>query len=725
MKKNLTQKKANNTIAYFPWILVLGFFIGLPLIWADETLLDVSLLSRQLYLSAFIAVLMLTMFILYKKGIRFNFFKQEKIVLSGLLAYMAMHIISLFNVINGHEALFHLSKEFSFCVFFFLLYQLLKSRYEGRHILIKSVLVSSGIFIAIGVIQLTKADFSKFLSATSQQSYYLNTIMNEVYSTCSNKNLFGSILFLSLPFSVYGILAFDKNRFDTLFWRPLAIIVTIATICFIAILLSRTVFAALFLTVISAAVIFYIYIIKIKPQKTRTPISKKVKLSLIGAPIIIIVMSTLLISTTETKIEQTIKERIYLTINPEKYGYKDNQHGESSVAMRTLIWDKTIDMIKEHPLIGMGPGQWQIAIPKYGLDEFNQELRDGSLTFQRPHNDFLWIASEVGIIGLLGYLLFFIGIIHTGFLNIKRTDDKRTVTFNIIATSALIGWILISAIDYPHERIEHNVFFLTLAAIILADFVKIQDVQTAIAEKKQNKLPNKKLSKTTVVILCICTVICILGIKESHSFYEGEANGRKIILAHYDGKWDRVLSLTKNLDEQEYTINNYSVPLAYFRGIAYSMKGNDKTAITEFDKGLACHPYHILTICAKGTSMCNLKQYDESIKVFQDVLDISPRNPNALYNMAIAYYNKKEFTTAREYILQVPFDPKNRPGNFTNSYVTICKFASIADKELFNQSNLVTWLKDDNRIIATIKKYHSRDSVSFNNILLEELGPKQ
>lgn len=725
MKKNLTQKKANNTITYFPWVLVLGFFIGLPLIWADESLLDASLLSRQFFLSIFIPILMLIFFVSFPKSDGFKFCKQEKFILYGLLTYMAMHIISLANVINGHEALFHMSKEFSFCVFFFLLYQLLKSRYEGRHILIKSVLVSSGIFIAIGVIQLTKADFSKFLSATSQQSYYLNTIMNEVYSTCSNKNLFGSILFLSLPFSVYGILAFDKNRFDTLFWRPMAIVVTTATICFIAILLSRTVFAALFITIISAAIIFYIYIIKINPQKTGVPISKKLKATLIGAPIIIVLMTSVLIATTETKIEQTIKERIYLTINPERYGYKDNQHGESSVAMRTLIWGKTIDMIKEHPLVGMGPGQWQIVIPKYGLDEFNQELRDGSLTFQRPHNDFLWIASEVGIIGALGFILFLVGIIVTSILNIKRAYDKRTITFNILATSTLIGWILISAIDYPHERIEHNVFYLTIASIVLADFIQMQNSQDNATEKKKFIIATKKQTRTNAVILCTCTIICILGIKESHAFYKGEANGRNILLSHYDGNWNKVLLLTRNLDEQEYTLNNYTVPMSYYRGIAYSMKNDDKSAIKEFDKGLELHPYHILTICAKGTSMCNLKQYDESLDIFQQVLDISPRNSNAIYNMAIAYYNKKEFTTARDYILQVPFDPKNRPGNFTNSYVTICKFASIADKELFNQSNLVTWLKDDNRIIATIKKYHSRDSVSFNNILLEELGPKQ
>lgn len=707
------------------WSLVLLFFIGLPLVWADETLLDASLLSRALYLSAFIGVLMLAFFILFKKGVRFNFCKQERVILYGLLTYMAMHIISLVNVINGHEALFHLSKEFSFCVFFFLLYQLLKSRYEGRNFLIKSILISSGIFMAIGIIQLSKADFSKFLSATSQQSYYLNTIMNEVYSTCSNKNLFGSLLFLSLPFSIYGIFTFNKSRTESLVWRTLSIVLTVVDICFVALLLSRTVFAALFVAVVSATIIFYIYIIKIKPQKTGNPLSRKLKLALVISPIIIVAFATIFVTSTETKIEQTIKERIYLTINPEKYGYKDNQHGESSVAMRTLIWGKTIDMIKEHPLVGMGPGQWQIAIPKYGLDEFNLELREGSLTFQRPHNDFLWITSEVGIIGVLGFVMFLLGIIATSIINIKQADDKRTIIFNILATSTLIGWILISAIDYPHERIEHNVFYLALASIVLADFVKMQTSQEITTEKRKIVIPTKRQTRSTIGILCACTIICILGIKESHSFYEGEANGRNILLSHYAGNWDRVLTLTRNLDKQEYTLNNYTVPMPYYRGIAYSMKGNDKSAIEEFDKGLELQPYHILTICAKGTSMCNLKQYDESIDVFQQVLDISPRNSNALYNMAIAYYNKKEFTTARDYILQVPFDPKNRPANFSNSYVTICKFASIADKELFNQPNLVTWLKDDNRIIATINKYHNSDSVSFNNILLDEIGPKQ
>lgn len=723
--KNQIHKKADDKTGYLSWILASAFFIALPLIWAKDTLLDASLLSRQLYLSIYIAVLILGFFLFYKKGYRFAFCKQEKVILFELLAYMSMHIISLFNSINGHEAFLHMTKEFSFCVFFFLLYQLLIVRHEGRSILVKSIMVSSCIFIVIGITQLMNADFSKFLSATSYQSYYFNTIMNKVYSTCSNKNLFGSLLFLTLPFSAYGIITFNKNRFESIFWRPLAIISTIANLSFIVMLLSRTVFAALFVALLTAVITYYIYTIKIKPQKTGKPISKTLKYTLIGSPVVIVALASILLCSTETKIEQTIKERIYLTINPEKYGFRDNQHGESSVAMRTLIWGKTIDMIKEHPLIGMGPGQWQIVIPKYGLNEFNQELQDGSLTFQRPHNDFLWIASEVGIIGLLGFVLFFISTIAAGIRNIKRSDDPHIVTFNIIAISTIIGWIVISSLDYPHERIEHNVVFLAIAAIILADFVKMQNQQTPVTGKKQITLPSKKQNNTTFAFLCACTIICVAGIKESYTFYKGEANGRYVISAYYESQWDKVISFTNNLDKEEYTINNYSVPLAYFRGIAFSMKNNDKRAIEEFDKGLACHPYHILTICAKGTSACNLKQYDESIDIFQKVLDISPNNPNALYNMAIAYYNKKDFMTARDYILRVPFDPKNRPANFSNSYVTICKFATVADRDLFNQNNLITWLKDDNKIIATIKNFQKSDNVTFNDILLNELGPKQ
>lgn len=700
-----------------PYILVILFIMTLPVVWSEDSLLDASLLSRQRFLSFFLPILFIAFTVMCLKGFRFCFKnKLEKIIFSCIIAFMAMHIISFVNVINQHEATFHIAKEFSFCLYFFFVYQLLKKDHSWRNAIIKSILVSSAIFILIGVAQLANSDFSKYQNATSHQSYFLNKIMEGVFSTCSNKNLFSSLLFITLPVSIYGIFSLKESGKKSPFWFLLSVAITFTSLIFIALLLSRTVFAAILTSLFCSLILLYIYIIKIKPQETETPISNKTKYILIGFPIVVAVGLFLIVSLTDTKIEQTITERINLTLNPEKYGYRDNKHGESSVAMRTIIWGKTIDMIKKHPIVGSGAGQWQIVIPKYGVDEFNAELQEGSLTFQRPHNDYLWFASEVGILGLVFYLVFYFGIIIAGIYNIRKSKEKNVVTFNILAISALIGWMIISGIDYPHERIEHNIFYLTICALVFADYIKLQND----SDKKTSYNTIKTFS-----IMAVGLIICIVNFKLSNQYFKGEANGRKILEAHYKLNWDRVLKFTQNIDKQEYTLNNYTVPMYYYRGLALSMKNLDEDAIIEFNKALELHPYHILTLNAKGTSLCNLKRYDEAIEYFQQVLNISGKNTNALYNMAISYFDKKDFKTAFDYISKVPFDLKRKPANFDNSYITIIKFTALSEKDLYNQDNLAAWLKNDNKIIASIRKFHAGNCTSLSEVLIPELGPKE
>mgnify|MGYP001265377981 CR=1 FL=1 len=36
----------------------------------------------------------------------------------------------------------------------------------------------------------------------------------------------------------------------------------------------------------------------------------------------------------------------------------------------------------------------------------------GNVFFQRPHNDYLWILTETGILGLIGYMMIFIILIN-------------------------------------------------------------------------------------------------------------------------------------------------------------------------------------------------------------------------------------------------------------------------------------------------------------------------
>lgn len=711
-----------------PWVITSVFILLLPFIWADTTFagtslpkilpntvlfLDAPLLPRQLLLAAYLLVILPFYAIYVFKGNRFKFDRTETIIFGGLALFMIMHVVSCINVINGHEALFHLTKEFMFCLWFFTLYLMMRHNPNGRDWLIKTLTVVSMLFIAIAFIQLAQSDFSRYRAATEHRSYYLNQIMEHVFSTCSNKNLLASLLFITLPTAIYNITNFKRHNIWSAVWLVVGLATALCNLTLIVLLLSRTVFAALALSGLVAVVIIYIYILVINPRQTGKSVSTKTRAILTAAPVVALAAFVAFTTLTETQIEQTVKERINLTINPEKYGYKDNEHGESSVAMRRIIWGKTIEMIKEHPLIGSGPGQWQIKIPKYGVDEFGEKLREGATTFQRPHNDYLWIASEVGIIGLIGYLLFFVGIIAVGFVNIKKANNRSSVIFNTLAISALTGWMLVSLLDYPHERIEHNIVLLAICAIVLTYHEK-KDSESETDKRKENII---KIS-----LIALSAAIAIIGFSQTLQFCNGEQNARKLTGLYYKQGWKKIIQLTRKADSQPYTINNYSAPILYYRGFALAMSGDDQAAIVELEKALEFAPYHILTINACGTVYTRLRKIDEAKKMFERTLSLSSHNHNALFDMAIMCYNQKDFRQAFDYISKIPFNIDNKPANFDQAYLAMCRQVVNMDRKIYNPANFSAWMNDEKRIIATVKKFQS-DTCSFSKIMMDELGP--
>ncbi|MBR2194319.1 MAG: O-antigen ligase family protein [Salinivirgaceae bacterium] len=695
---------------YLPVVVFLGI---LPFVWDLNNMLDASLLPRQLALSFFLIAMTVTFAVLFFKGQRFCFDgKCVKIVFGGLAIFMLMHLISwAFGVVNGYEAFFRTVKEFGFCLFFLFIYQLIVNDYRGRDLILKFLLVAGAVFIIIGIIQFLKADFSKFEESTRNLSYYLNSIIEEIYSTCSNKNLFSSILFLTLPVSVYCMFCHDdSHRALSLSWQIFAGIVSIADLALIIIMLTRTVWAALALALVVAYILSYAR----KVQTSGGKVSLKTKLIYIGVPAGLVVIMIAVFALTDTQLERTVVERVAITFNPEKYGYRDNEHGESSVAMRKLVWGKTLEMVKDHPILGAGPGQWQIELPKYGLDEFGAKLRDGSLTFQRPHNDYLWFASEVGIIGLLGYLIFYVGILFAGLSNIKRTTNGRVALFNIVAVAALTGWIVVSLLDYPHERIEHNVFYLTISAIVLADYAK-----RVVADNQAEQSGNPTI---TMTILVFGLIVSGLHLWQTWAYYKGEKNGRLVLAAYYHEDWNAVVRLTRNVDAQMYTLDNYTVPIHYYRGVALSFKDNDKAAIGEFEQALEKHPNHMLSYCGLGASLMRMQRYDEAIKYVERVLEMSPRNSQALFDMAIIHYNKREFKQALDYMLKLPLVIESGPRNYEATRRSICRAAVAESAPRYNRDNLLNWLNNDSRVDSSIKRYYS-DSCSFDELILKELGP--
>ena len=119
---------------------------------------------------------------------------------------------------------------------------------------------------------------------------------------------------------------------------------------------------------------------------------------------------------------------------------------------RFELWSNAIDYIQIHPFFGCGLGNWKIESLPYWKDL----LSDYTVPYH-AHNDFLELATEIGIVGSLIYLFLFLYIFYKLFIYRKA---------NFLIASVLFVSLLVYCVDaffnFPLERPVMQVSFLII-----------------------------------------------------------------------------------------------------------------------------------------------------------------------------------------------------------------------------------------------------------------------
>jgi len=124
-----------------------------------------------------------------------------------------------------------------------------------------------------------------------------------------------------------------------------------------------------------------------------------------------------------------------------------------SMALRNRIglWRRTVAMFTDHPVVGVGPGNWPVVFPLYAEPDAS---RDGVLSARRAprqaHNDVLERAAETGLAGLLAALSLAFGAGAAVRARLKTNDeDMRMVT--AAAAGALTSVAALSLASFPFD----------------------------------------------------------------------------------------------------------------------------------------------------------------------------------------------------------------------------------------------------------------------------------
>lgn len=592
-------------------VLVAGAVLIIPYLYSTATI-DAVLLPR--FLAWSILTFVLTFIILIKiwrnkKGLDPSIIRRAIFPVFG--CYLCVSLISLSKAGNLTEGVFEWLKVFLCFAFLYSSTLIIDGSKDSAKILTKSVVVMGMILAFIGICQYYHLAFNSLPG---------NDV---IYGTMAHRNLFASALFLALPFVLYGVLQFSGK------WKIMSFASFTSIFLGIVITETRAIWLAMILATFALA--FILALGKKKHPALYAGRHAYYRRLLSMSVIIACVIVFSLLSRDYVFEDKTSNYNL---------GANNAKAEKISVAARSIwavesfnerltIWQKSLHMVKDAPLLGVGLGQWKIALPRYGRIEKYEVSHRGinEVIFQRPHNDYIWVLSETGVPGLACYVSFFLLLIYYTLRIFFRSADMDKKIFAILMLFGLIGYMIISFFSFPRERIFHNVFLMLMTACVVSTYHSLFPAQ------------KKGTGRSALLILNAAALLLTgFGIFFGYARLDSEIHTKEALSARRDKHWARVIMEIDKADSRFYNMDPASTPLTWYKGMANFSLGRTREAFEDFKKANEIHPNHVHVLNNLGTCSAMLNDYRSALDYYHRVLALSPgfkatrANLSAVYN---------------------------------------------------------------------------------------------
>jgi putative inorganic carbon (hco3(-)) transporter len=135
---------------------------------------------------------------------------------------------------------------------------------------------------------------------------------------------------------------------------------------------------------------------------------------------------------------------------------------DTSSEMRLALWESTLAMVMDHPLLGIGWGAYWMVYPNYDF-----YINDAAVVIVHAHNMYLNFAAEIGVFGFLSFMVFFFGTLWRALFFGKRREESLLNGLMLGIGLAVLSIALNGLTDYVLFNIESSMLFWLLAAIVV------------------------------------------------------------------------------------------------------------------------------------------------------------------------------------------------------------------------------------------------------------------
>ena len=600
-----------------PLFLIFLFFVSVFIGPINKfSLVFTNYLFKFFWLLTGVSLALIYHFIATKKEIRITKHKLPFFILIFILYASLSYLWSE----NTYEA----ERYILFYISYFLIFITYLIFFSRDHIILfeKTIVFLTCIVSVLAIIQ-------TFLPQSSINVY--NAVSTPSLSF-GNKNMFGHALIMLIPVVLTSVIYNQKRNFYYL----LTIFLSLFTIFLIN---AMQLYVALF----AMMIFMIIYDFRTKDKILISAISNLKFLYGFLAFLLFVsiyVYSVMNIST--YKIAESNETNFvdkFFFVQQEKIiglknGFKEFNILNSDVFSRNQripTWVNSLALIKDNFIFGLGAGQWGENYIKY-YDSiipdhlgFNHQLRA-----RNPHNEFIRIFSNLGLIGFVLVLL----IVFQSLKEIAKAINSPKFGSSALGfTLGLIGFFVISNFSKPAE----TYFAPALAIIYLALILVINNAQS------------KQLIFSSKIAIVSKTILAFFLFFVVYSSY-------KIVLAQTID--DSILSIAPDDQKRQKKINQLALKshkvkpnnphYLFIAGLSTSNTNNDDLAIQYFNQALERAPNRTTYLMNILSLTKKTKDYKKIIDITKRILEIDPREIRALVPQTIAYFNINEIEKANQ-----------------------------------------------------------------------------
>lgn len=488
-----------------------------------------------------------------------------------------------------------------------------------------------------------------------------------------NVNVFAASVNIKIPFILIGIIHFSNWKkwflYSTFFFSALSIFLTGARSSYIGLLIM--------------IICFIIGYLKIYAPSIKN-ISNSALLIILLIPAFFIA-NTIFDSSKSTERYKSVTGR-FSEINTE----------EASASSRLKFWDIGYQITKSKPILGIGIGNWRVeSIP------YERTILDDSQISVHPHNDFIEIFAETGILNGLIYLSLFLFIFYSNINAVLKSEDTLVQTIALLSFLIIVAYSIDALLNFPLYRTTMQLFLCFCFAF------------TVINTLKDTDLKPMRLFSVTPIILLLIGISSLYFLFVNYRTLKFERNLRADTAL--DGDY-----IMKNLPDYP-NVNWGSESYLMNAGVRYYKEENYEKAIKCFDEALKINSYMGHVEWYKYKIALLKKEIDSSYLYSKKAFYLRPRNSSFFISATYAAQEKKDAAGVLK-IHEEYSKYKNSPQNFITTSKALYHSKYDNSKNIsFIDKGLVAFPNDT----SLIKRKKWLEKVSTGYIAAKEVQKQQ